>query len=287
MNITIIAAMAKNRVIGVNNSLPAWNIPGDLKRFKELTMGKVMIMGRKTFDSIGRCLPGRWTVVVTASRMPEIHNSQTKPLFVNSLTEAFKQAELLNPGGEIIVAGGGEIYTQALQFANKLELSIFMEDMAGDTFFPVLPEGVWEIAKKESFDNHVFLTMFRKKADLIKEDSSDSDKSYKELGAKIGALVDEKNKAYGSSFDDAGDFLRILYPQGISVSQYGDALALVRIFDKMKRIATDKDAFGESPYADIAGYGLLGLKKSRKTKDNKEAAKSLKKALSYMEKKYS
>jgi hypothetical protein len=84
-------------------------------------------------------------------------------------------------------------------------------------------------------------------------------KSYQELGGEVGALVDAKNKAYGSSFDDAGAFLRLLYPSGIQPEQYGDMLALVRIFDKMKRIATDKDAFGESPFGDIAGYGLLGL----------------------------
>ena len=85
--------------------------------------------------------------------------------------------------------------------------------------------------------------------------------TYEELGRRVGALVDEKNAAYGSAFDDAGEFLRLLYPLGIEPEQYGDALCLVRIFDKMKRIATDKDAFGESPYQDIAGYGLLGLRR--------------------------
>lgn len=85
--------------------------------------------------------------------------------------------------------------------------------------------------------------------------------SYEQLGQRVGALVDTKNKAYGSAFDDAGNFLKLLYPNGIQPSQYGDALALVRIFDKMKRIATDRDAMGESPYQDIAGYGLLGLRR--------------------------
>jgi len=85
--------------------------------------------------------------------------------------------------------------------------------------------------------------------------------TYKSLGERVGALVDVKNKAYGSAFDDAGAFLKILYPTGIQPHQYSDALALVRIFDKMKRIAVDKDALGESPYQDIAGYGLLGLRR--------------------------
>ena len=84
---------------------------------------------------------------------------------------------------------------------------------------------------------------------------------YTELAEKIGKLVDEKNAAYGSSFDQAGDFLKLLYPDGIPVDSYTDMLCVVRIFDKLKRIATRKDAFGESPYGDIVGYGLLGLYK--------------------------
>lgn len=84
---------------------------------------------------------------------------------------------------------------------------------------------------------------------------------YKELAEQIGNLVDQKNAAYGSSFDQAGDFLRLLYPNGIPVDAYTDMLCVVRIFDKLKRIATRKDAFDESPYGDIVGYGLLGLYK--------------------------
>jgi len=81
---------------------------------------------------------------------------------------------------------------------------------------------------------------------------------YEQLGREVGALVDEKQRAYGNSFGKAGDFLKLLYPTGLRPEQYGDALALVRIFDKCMRIATDKDALGESPFRDIAGYGLLG-----------------------------
>ena len=81
------------------------------------------------------------------------------------------------------------------------------------------------------------------------------------LGMEIGKLVDDKNKAYGDSFSKCDQFLSLLYPDGIQVDQYGDALALVRIFDKQMRIATRKSAFGESPYGDIAGYGLLGVAK--------------------------
>lgn len=86
-------------------------------------------------------------------------------------------------------------------------------------------------------------------------------KTYRQLGEEVGQLVDDKNKAYGDSFEKSSDFLKLLYPDGIKPDQYGDVLALVRIFDKQKRIATDKGALGESPYQDIAGYGLLGIMK--------------------------
>ena len=82
--------------------------------------------------------------------------------------------------------------------------------------------------------------------------------NYIELAQEIGALVEEKDKAYGSAFAKTKDFMNLLYPSGIKPEQYLDALAIVRIFDKLVRIATQKDAFEESPYKDIAGYGILG-----------------------------
>ena len=83
-------------------------------------------------------------------------------------------------------------------------------------------------------------------------------KSFEELGREIGQIVAQKNKAYGNSFAISDEFLKLLFPNGIHPKQYGDVLCLVRIFDKMKRIASQKEAFGENPYLDIAGYGLLG-----------------------------
>jgi hypothetical protein len=78
------------------------------------------------------------------------------------------------------------------------------------------------------------------------------------IAMEMAELLPAKNEAYGSSFEKSGEFLRLLYPDGLKVEQYKDALLLVRIFDKQTRIATKKDAFGESPYRDIAGYGILG-----------------------------
>jgi hypothetical protein len=80
---------------------------------------------------------------------------------------------------------------------------------------------------------------------------------YEEIGAAIGCLVDKKQKAYGRSFDVSGEILKFRYPHGIRPDQYADMLAMVRIDDKLMRIATDKDALGEKPWTDIAGYGLL------------------------------
>jgi len=94
---------------------------------------------------------------------------------------------------------------------------------------------------------------------------------YEDLGKQIGALVDEKNAAYGNSFGQVGDFLKILYPNGIPVDSYTDALCIVRMFDKLKRIATKKDAFGESPYRDIAGYALLGVLKDEQPQEDIKA----------------
>lgn len=83
--------------------------------------------------------------------------------------------------------------------------------------------------------------------------------NYEETGARIGRVVTEKQIAYGDSFGNSGEILRVLYPNGIKPEQYDDMLAVVRIVDKLFRIANKKDAFGESPYSDIAGYGILGV----------------------------
>jgi hypothetical protein len=84
-------------------------------------------------------------------------------------------------------------------------------------------------------------------------------KKYQEIAAGVGSLVQEKNEAYGDSFGQACKILEVLYPQGIQPGQYRDALAVTRVIDKLFRLANKKDAFGESPWRDIAGYALLGI----------------------------
>lgn len=90
---------------------------------------------------------------------------------------------------------------------------------------------------------------------------------FERIGAEIGKLVAEKNRAYGNSFNTIGEALRLLYPDGIQPDQYTDALALVRIWDKMMRVATDRDALGESPFRDIAGYGVLGAERVERQRE--------------------
>ena len=128
MKIILIAAMAKNRVIGRGNTIP-WHIPGEQQRFKGMTMGHTLIMGRKTFESIGRALPGRKTVVI--SRNPEYRAAGC--LVAQSLAEALA----LCPETEtIFIAGGGEIYREGLELAEAIYLTVLDREVAGDILFP-------------------------------------------------------------------------------------------------------------------------------------------------------
>ena len=93
-------------------------------------------------------------------------------------------------------------------------------------------------------------------------------RTYKDIGIEIGSLVDEKNAAYGSSFAECHKILSVLYPAGIKPDQYTDALAIIRVIDKLFRIANKKDAFGESPWRDIAGYAILGVHNDTRRKED-------------------
>lgn len=94
--------------------------------------------------------------------------------------------------------------------------------------------------------------------------------TYRKIGEEIGSLVDRKNSAYGSAFDNAGEILKILFPNGIKPEQYTDMLAIIRIVDKLFRIANDKGAFSEDPWQDIAGYGILGTFLKRKQRNDED-----------------
>lgn len=100
--------------------------------------------------------------------------------------------------------------------------------------------------------------------DALPEDAAPPASEFERVAAEIGHLVAVKNEKYGNSHGNAGAILKVLYPDGVKPEQYDDMTTVVRILDKLQRIATDKDAFGESPYADIAGYGILGVVRSGK-----------------------
>ena len=134
-SLSIIVAMAKNRTIGINNTLP-WRIPEDLKHFKALTMGHHMIMGRKTFESIGKPLPGRTTVVVSRDRSLKIDGC----VVAHSLQEAV--AACANDP-QIFMVGGADIYAQALGLADKLYITEIQQDVAGDAWFPEFDRSEW------------------------------------------------------------------------------------------------------------------------------------------------
>ena len=106
--------------------------------------------------------------------------------------------------------------------------------------------------------------------DMMKEGTEPLVGKFEELATQIGRVVDKKNKAYGNSFAEAGEFLKILYPNGIPLESYNDALTLTRIFDKLKRIATNNDPFGEDPFEDIAGYAILGVFNNKRLKEEKK-----------------
>lgn len=135
--IVMVAAIAGNRVIGSDGDMP-WRLPADLRRFKAVTLGKPMIMGRKTFDSIGRPLPGRRTIVVTRNPDWSADGVETAP----SLPAALALAAGGNPD-EIVIAGGGEIYAQALPLADRLRLTWVDAAPDGDALFPEVDSAVW------------------------------------------------------------------------------------------------------------------------------------------------
>lgn len=144
-DIVLVAAVARNRVIGSGGGMP-WHLPADLRRFKAITIGKPMVMGRKTFEAIGRPLPGRRTVVVT--RDPDWSADGVE--VAGDLESAL---ELAARGGsdEIVVAGGGEIYAQAMGRADRLRLTWIEADPEGDAHFPELDPTVWREVAREAY----------------------------------------------------------------------------------------------------------------------------------------
>jgi dihydrofolate reductase len=141
MTAALIAALAANGTIGRDGRLP-WHLSPDLARFKRLTLGHTLLMGRKTFESIGRPLPGRTTVVVT--RNPA-WPAPPGVLVAPSVEEGLAMA----PGPEVFVAGGAEVYRATLPLADRLHLTWIEQDFPGDTCFPEVDWGAWRLVDEE------------------------------------------------------------------------------------------------------------------------------------------
>lgn len=141
MTVSIIVAMAENGVIGRDMDLP-WHISADLKRFKALTMGHHIVMGRKTFESIGRLLPGRTTVIVTRQSDYQVDGA----VIVNSLEAAQAAA---TDDSELFIIGGGQVYEIALPLADRLHVTRVHTEVDGDTSFPAVDWDQWELVSAE------------------------------------------------------------------------------------------------------------------------------------------
>jgi len=160
MSISLIAAVAENNVIGKKGGIP-WHLPEDLKRFKELTMGHPVIMGRKTFESIltilGKPLPGRTNVVVTRQ------NDYAVPAEVEKYTST-EEALAAHKGEEVFVIGGGEIYAQTIDRADTLYITHVEKTVEGDAFFPPFSQEEWGLREEEKHDGYRFAAYTRRQS---------------------------------------------------------------------------------------------------------------------------
>jgi dihydrofolate reductase len=144
--ISLIAAMARNRAIGIDNRLP-WRLPADLKRFKALTRGHTLVMGRRTFESLAGPLPWRTTIVITRQG----GYAPAGVLVAHSLDEALERARETETE-EIFIAGGEEIFLQGLGRADRLQLTRIDQDFPGDTFFPDFDATPWRLVEREDHE---------------------------------------------------------------------------------------------------------------------------------------
>jgi len=160
--ISMIAAMAENRIIGADNDMP-WHLPADLKHFKSVTMGKPVLMGRKTYESIGKALPGRPNIVITGNQDYQLDDA----VVVNSIEAAMQEASSFD---EVMIIGGGSIYQSMLAQAQRLYLTFIDLEVQGDTQFPDYEaHAAWtEVAREQHLKddknpyNYTFVTLERR-----------------------------------------------------------------------------------------------------------------------------
>jgi dihydrofolate reductase len=158
MTISLIVAAAENNAIGKNNQL-LWHLPNDLKFFKNTTWGMPVIMGRKTFESVNKPLPGRFNIVITR----QANWKADSVIAATDLQDALQKAAETNCN-EAFIIGGGEIYKQAYELADKIYLTRVHTEVDGDTFFPALDENKWQLISNQDFaadEKHAFAYSFQ------------------------------------------------------------------------------------------------------------------------------
>jgi dihydrofolate reductase len=156
MIISLIAAMAENRVIGNRNTIP-WNIPSDQKHFREITFGHPVLFGRVTFEGLGRPLPGRKNIVLSRQRDYHAKGAVT----VGGLQEAFDACE---GADEVFICGGGTVFHETISLAHRIYLTVIHADFEGDVFFPEIPPDFIEVQRQEldNAPNYAFVIYERR-----------------------------------------------------------------------------------------------------------------------------
>lgn len=148
--LTLVVAIDAQRGIGIDNKLP-WHLPEDLAHFKRVTIGKPIIMGRKTWESIGRPLPGRASIVVTRDANFRAEGADVVTSLEDGITLAAVRGRCMPGADEACVIGGGEIYRQALAVADRLYVTHVLADIDGDTRFPSIDPAIWEAVSTETY----------------------------------------------------------------------------------------------------------------------------------------
>lgn len=165
--VVLVAAVAANGVIGAGGGMP-WHLPADLRHFKAVTMGHPMVMGRKTFEAIGRPLPGRRTIVVTRDPSWSHNGTETATSLTDALASARNRLSCDSPQGSpsgkstVMIVGGGEIFAQAMRLATRLELTHIDAYPEGDTMFPEVDVNQWRDTARDERDGYTFVTYERR-----------------------------------------------------------------------------------------------------------------------------
>jgi dihydrofolate reductase len=142
--------MASNRAIGLNNKMP-WHLSSDLKKFKQITMGAPILMGRKTYESIGRPLPGRTNIII--SRNPDYHPPTASGQNCLVFNDIDKALESCSEAKEVFIIGGSDFYKSMLPVADRLYLTEIHQEFSGDTFFPEIDVSQWAEVEREDIDD--------------------------------------------------------------------------------------------------------------------------------------